>query len=168
MNNPKDDAFKIRSFLRGLEEVISSLPKEGEKQRLEQSFSTLIDFLTQLRDHVQRLPSAEQLGNVSAAAQELRGWLNKLEQTPTLAAALGMKRAQKARSKGPAAATMDAAKGRFLLKDLEDLSAEEIRRKLSDEKYALTDLRTLAGEVGIASSEDWPGRSRSPSFDEGR
>lgn len=152
-NLHKDDVFKFKSFLKGLEEVISSLPKEGEKQRLEKSFSELISFLSELRAHMQLLPSVEQLNKVSAAAEELRGLLSRLDETPTLAAALGMRRAQGAKRRNALPTVRDPAKARGLLRQLESLSADQIRQKLSDESYPLMDVRAIASELGFSSSE---------------
>jgi hypothetical protein len=136
--------FQPKMFLESLRHTLSTLPSTAEKQEIQETLTQLMDYLAHLQRVFHQLPTIEDTTEVTNAIKRLQELFAHAEANPTLAQALGFKRASTAERKKPVTSEAETATARAMLKDLESLSIEEVRTKLEDETFSLSDLRTLA------------------------
>jgi DNA-binding transcriptional regulator YbjK len=100
-----------------------------------------------------RPPTIEDTTEVTNAIKRLQELFANMEANPTLAHVLGLKGSSTAERKKPVTGEEETATARTMLKDLESLSIDEVRTKLEDETFSLSELRTMALLTEISDVE---------------
>jgi hypothetical protein len=145
--------FQPKIFLERLRQTLSTLPSPAEKQEIQETLTRLIEYLADLQRTFHQLPTLEDTSEVTHAITRLQEFFAHAEANPPLAHALGLTRAPTAERKKPVTSEADTASARTLLKDLESLSLDEVRTKLADEAFSLSELRTMAWLTGMSEAE---------------
>jgi hypothetical protein len=145
--------FQPKIFLEHLRHTLSTLPSTAEKQEIHETLTQLMDYLANVRRTFHELPTLEDTTEVTHAITRLQELFATAEANPTLAQALGLIRAPTAERKKPVTSEEETAKARTLLKDLTSLSRNEVRTKLADEAFPLSELRTMAWLTGMSEAE---------------
>jgi hypothetical protein len=145
--------FQPKIFLERLRQTLSTLPSPAEKQEIQETLTQLREYLADLQRTFHQLPTLEDTTEVSHAITRLQEFFAHAEANPTLAHTLGLTRAPTAERKKPVTSEAQTATARTLLKDLESLSLDEVRTKLADEAFSLSELRTMAWLTGISEAE---------------
>jgi DNA-binding transcriptional regulator YbjK len=145
--------FQPKMFLESLRTTLSTLPSTSEKQEIQETLTQLMDYLAHLQRTFHQLPTIEDTTEVTNAIKRLQELFAHAEANPTLAHVLGLKRSSTAERKKPVTREEETAKAMTMLKDLESLSIDEVRTKLEDETFPLSELRTMALLTEISDVE---------------
>jgi len=145
--------FQPKIFLERLRHTLSTLPSTAEKQEIQETLTQLMEYLANVRRTFHELPTLEDTTEVTHAITRLQELFAHAEANPTLAHALGFTRAPTAERKKPVTSEEETANARTLLQDLESLSIDEVRTKLEDEAFSLSELRAMALLTGIGDAE---------------
>ncbi len=145
--------FQPKMFLESLRTTLSTLPSTSEKQEIQETLTQLMDYLANLQRTFHQLPTIEDTTEVTNAIKRLQELFANAEANPTLAHILGLKSSSTAERKKPITREEETAKARTMLKDLESLSIDEVRTKLEDETFPLSELRIMALLTEISDVE---------------
>jgi DNA-binding transcriptional regulator YbjK len=136
--------FQPKMFLESLRNTLSTLPSTSEKQEIQETLTQLMDYLANLQRTFHQLPTIEDTTEVTNAIKRLQELFAHAEANPILAHVLGLQRSSTAERKKPVTSEEETATARTMLKDFESLSIDEVRTKLEDETFPLSELRTMA------------------------
>lgn len=145
--------FKMKSFLSRLREIVEALPTESEKQEAQKNLATLSQFLMDLKRNFESFPTIEDINNVKVIIQKLEELLTKAKDNPAIAHILGLTPMSIKRRKKITLSEEELTKARTTLTELEALPVDEIRLRLQDESFTVSNLRAIANVIGIKSIE---------------
>jgi hypothetical protein len=145
--------FQPKIFLERLRHTLSTLPSAAEKQEIHEMLTQLMEYLTNVQRTFHQLPTLEDTTEVTQAITRLQEFFAHAEANPPLAHALGLTHAPTAERKTPVTSEADTATAKSPLKDLESLSLDEVRTKLADEAFSLSELRMMAELTGMSGAE---------------
>lgn len=110
----------------------------------------LIDFLNDLKDKLNSLPSAEDMEAVKRTIDKVEDLLIRAETNPSLGVALGLRRKPLAKGGRPEATEDESLRARRVLDTFESLSVDEIELRLANEHaYSVRELRAIASVLGV-------------------
>lgn len=139
--------------MQSLRALVESLPSESEKQHIAADLDLVIEFLTEIKKTVNSLPSQEGAAVVRSAADSLETQFSRARASAPLAAALGLRPADR-RPKSSRLAEADFDRARMLLERLEKLPIDELRADLENTSAtAPRDLHAIAALMGIGSTQ---------------
>jgi hypothetical protein len=147
------DQRALKAFLEGIRALADALPSEAEKEEARSRLSQLVEFLSDMRSRLASVPSREDAAQARIAIEELEGLLSKANANPVLAAALGLRKAERKRPRTEAPSYEENSRAKEALSVLEALPADEIQTSLRDEeKYSTSRLRAIALQLGIRAT----------------
>lgn len=142
-----------KQFLERLRDLLGALPSETEKREAEAQFSSLIAFLTELKQNLHELPDRESAVGMREVVQRLEELFARAESDPNLAAVLGLRRATKKRPAPLPSTPQEIATAESAIVQLQALPVDDARSRLQNESvYPLTVLRTIAAGLRIRSA----------------
>jgi len=142
-----------KQFLERLRDLFGALPSESEKREAEAQFSSLIEFLTQLRQNLREVPEQESTGSMLDVVRRLEDLFTRAESDPNLAAVLGLRRATKKKQPKMPSSPQEVAAAESAIGQLQALPIDDVRSKLQSERvYTLTALRAIAAGLRIRSA----------------
>jgi len=143
-----------RALIARLGATVSALPSEAEKREAQANLTALIEFLTDIRQKLQTLPSLEEVSEIKRAADVLEALFAKAERDPVLGSVLGMRRQPAVRRSRSPVTSEDQAKARTALETLRTLPSDEIRSNLlNPDRHSSNVLRAMAAEMGLRPTE---------------
>lgn len=133
--------------------MLAALPTEAEKLEMREGFTALSQFLATLRQNFQALPSSEDMAGVKKTLQKLDELLSQAQAKPALAAMLGFRRSAASGRRSDSVTGPEAEKAKAALAGLQVLPLDRIRAKLESEEYSVSELRAIASQLRIRSTE---------------
>lgn len=152
---PKSDEkrFNLSTLLKNVRAVAESLPSEDQRAELDRALEALTQFITELRAKIASLPTREQTTEAAQAIVKVQDWLTRAQSNPALRAALGLSTPSRPSKPVAVAEQPHADRKKRLLEQLEGKSMEQIGARLMEEDLPLSDLRSLASELGVSAAE---------------
>ncbi len=142
--------FQAQKFAQSVSALIDSLPSETDKQEVVSQLETLIRFLSDIKSHVEAVPSQQGSAAVRVAIDKLASLFEQAKSNPAIGAALGI-RAALPRSKETAITPDELERARAQLARFESLPIDELRNVLSE--MNARDLKALASAMGIRATQ---------------
>ncbi len=146
--------FEVESLIKGLQKLLDTLPSESQKQEINDAFTELISFLTDLQNIFIAMPSIEDVSQLRKSLLKIEDLYASLEKVPLIAASVGASRSsskRNARVRPPKDLGINA---RQVLANLSKLPADEIRSQLGGKAYSKQSLRLIASEMGLKTSSN--------------
>jgi glycine/D-amino acid oxidase-like deaminating enzyme len=142
-----------KQFLERLRDLLGALPSETEKREAEAQFSSLIAFLTELKQNLHELPDQESTVGMREVVQQLEDLFSRAEADPNLAAVLGLRRATRKKPAHVPSTPQEVAAAESTIAQLQALPVDDVRSRLQSENvYPLTALRAVAAGLRIRSA----------------
>jgi hypothetical protein len=145
----KPARFDAKDFFEGIQDLLGALPSESQKQEINNAFTELINFLRDLQNIFQVIPSAEEQAQLGQLLPKLEEFYASVEKVPLIAASVGARSESSKRASGPKPAKREGIDAKRVLAGLTNLPADEIRFRLESRTYSKPDLQNLAAELGI-------------------
>jgi len=145
----KPARFDAKGFFEGIQVLLDALPSESQKQEINNAITELINFLRDLQNIFQVIPSAEEQAQLGQLLPKLKEFYASVEKVPLIAASVGAGRKSSKRAGGATQAKKERVDAKQVLASLKNLPADEIRSRLEGRTYSKQDLQNLAAELGI-------------------
>jgi hypothetical protein len=152
MKNRKggEGSFDPARFVTGLTHLVESLPSADEQQKNAAALDAIIRFLMDMKERVAAIPTRDDTKATRLALGELSALFAKATANPLLAAAIGI-RSPVSRQLNPPPSGEEIENAKRAIAQFNDLPIDQLR--LAVEKMSLSELKALASELGIRSSE---------------
>ena len=148
----KPAKFEVKGFIKGLRGLLDALPSESQKQKLNDAFTDLIGFLTDLQNILLAMPSTEDVSHLRQSLPKLEEFYASAKKVPAIAESVGVGRGSKKRKVGVQKAKNAGIDAKQVLANLAKLPADEIRSQLDDKTYSKQSLRLIASEMGLKTA----------------
>ena len=148
VRSKKSAKFDHEGFIEGLQSLLGALPSASQKQEINNAFTELIGFLTDLRSKFQAIPSIEDVNQVRESLLKLEELFASAEKVPFIAAAVRSDQGSKERNVSASPKKVLNIDVNQVLATLAKLSADEIRSHLDDKAYSKHDLLLIASQLG--------------------
>jgi hypothetical protein len=143
----------LKNFLDNLRDLTEALPSQVEKETARAQFQEIVEFIVQMENAVNSLPSREEAEGVRHAIQHLDDLRLRAKTNVALAAALGIAIPKMSRATQRPVTPEERNSAESLLRDLRALSIDEMRRRLeSEDGVTSRELQEVAKLVGVKAS----------------
>jgi len=144
----KSATFDHEGFIKGLQSLLDTLPSASQKREIDNAFTELIRFLSDLQKKFQALPSSEDVSHVGQSLLKLEELFASAEKVPVIAAFVEVDRRSTKRNAGARPAKEIEIDVKEVLANLANLPVDEIRSRLGGKSYSAVALRAIASELG--------------------
>jgi len=143
----------LRNFLGNLRDLTGALPSQAEKETAKAQLQEIIEFLVQMQNALSSVPSREDTENIRHAIERLEDLRVRAKANAVLAATLGVAAPKVSRTTQPPLTPEERTKADALLRDLQDLAIDEMRRRLQSEGAVTSrELQEVAKLIKIKGS----------------
>jgi hypothetical protein len=145
----RGSAAEMQSFFGSVRQMLTTFPREGEREEVLESLDAILQFLVEARDRIAKLPNSEAVSEVAEAASTLESFFSKGDSDPLVQAIFGRRIPKRPRN---GASTSDhSQRAEQDLREFQSLSTQDVQSKLNDsEAFPMARLRAIAHQLGIA------------------
>ncbi|MCI0387407.1 MAG: hypothetical protein MOB07_01380 [Acidobacteria bacterium] len=145
----KPAGIDYEGFIKGLQSLLDTMPSESQKQEINNAFTELINFLTDLQNIFLAMPTIEDSAHINQFLLKLEEFYAASQKAPLIAASIGAGHKSTKRNSSASPKKEVEIDVNAVLDSLTKLSADEIRSRLDDKTFSKPALQALALELGM-------------------